>query len=104
MNRSRREFLTFNFKSLFVDTFLSISEELTQPLAADPLDSATANSYFDSYESCYAFMAEVSLEELQQDAAKLGLDCTGLAKHQIAKLIYKVDPALSATSVRRDVG
>jgi hypothetical protein len=76
-------------KNLFVETFQAFSAELAQPLATPPPRLATNNSYFDSFESCYAFLAEVSLEELQQDACNLGLDPTGLDKYQIAKLIYQ---------------
>ena len=89
MDRSRRAFLTLDVKSLFVDTVQAFSEELSQPPVSDPLNLSADYSYFASFESCYAFLAEVSLEELQQDAWKMGLDTTGKDKYEIAKMIFQ---------------
>jgi hypothetical protein len=75
-------------KNLFSDTIQAFSEELAQPPVSDPPHLSADYSYFSSFESCYAFLAEVSLEELQQDAYKLGLDPTGKDKYEIAKMLY----------------
>ena len=88
MDRSRRAFLTLNVKSLFSDTLQAFSEELSQSPVAAPPRSSPDHSYFSSFGSCYAFLAEVSLEELQQDALKMGLDPTGKDKYELAKMIF----------------
>jgi hypothetical protein len=56
---------------------------------ADADDQAEDLSYFASYESCYAFLAEASLEELQEDARQLGLDPAGKDKYEIAKMMFR---------------
>ena len=89
MDRSRRAFLTLDVKSLFANTIQAFSEELSQPPVSDSPNLSADYSYFSSFESCYAFLAEVSLEELQQDACKMGLDTTGKNKHEIAKMIFQ---------------
>lgn len=62
-----------------------------EPAEAD--DQAEDLSYFASYESCYAFLAEASLEELQEDARQLGLDPAGKDKYEIAKMIFRTRQA-----------
>jgi len=88
MDRSRRAFLTFNLKSLFTDAFQSFSKDIAQPPISAPSTIPENHSFFSSFDSCYAFLAEVSLEELQQDAYKLGLDPTGKDKYEIAKMLF----------------
>jgi hypothetical protein len=57
--------------------------ESLRPAVAEPVPA-----YFASYESCYAILAETSLEELQADAITLGIDPAGKDKYQLAREIY----------------
>lgn len=72
--------MTHDIADLFKESYRMLTNEAT----AKP-------DYFSSYESCYAILAEVSLEELQEDARKLGINTEGKDKYQIAKLVYKWD-------------
>lgn len=78
---SRREFLT---KDLFqvISEIKSIWSEEENEKRADQA------KYFSSFASCYAFLAEVPLEDLQNKARGLGLEVEGKAKYQLAKEIF----------------
>lgn len=95
MYRSRRDFLTRNLKEIFIEPIRSFAAEIAPEQDAENQKTASASpavsEYFASYESCYAFLAEVSLEELQQDAISLGIDPTGKDKYAIARLIFDCD-------------
>lgn len=45
--------------------------------------------YFDSFESAYPFLSEVSMEMLYQAAAQVGIDPTGKSKLELAKEVYE---------------
>ncbi|MBQ0067963.1 MAG: hypothetical protein KBS60_07285 [Phascolarctobacterium sp.] len=53
------------------------------------LNEKEQKGYFDSFESAYPFLSEVSMEMLYQSAAQLGIDPTGLSKIELAKLVYE---------------
>lgn len=91
MDQNRRTFLTKGVANLLIEGCRSLAEGLD--IKNDPDDEAANLSYFSSFESCYAFLAEASLEELQEDVRQLGLDPTGKDKYQIAKLIFHVNQA-----------
>jgi hypothetical protein len=88
--QTRRSFLFGNMKQIFVEPICSLTKELKEWQADEtsPAPPATATDYFASYETCYAFLAEVSLEELQQDALRLGIDFAGKSKVELARLIF----------------
>ena len=88
--QTRRSFLLDNMKQIFVEPVCSLTKELKewQEDEALPASPASANDYFASYETCYAFLAEVSLEELQQDALRLGIEFAGKSKYELARLIF----------------
>ena len=44
--------------------------------------------YFASLETCYAFLSEVPLEDLQNAATKRGLVYDGLSKMELARLLF----------------
>ena len=46
-------------------------------------------SYFDSFESCYPFLSEVSMEMLLQAAQQVGVDPKGLSKIELARAVYE---------------
>lgn len=48
----------------------------------DPVD------YFSSIETCYAFLAEVPLEDLQQEALQRNMPFDGLSKFELAKRLF----------------
>mgnify|MGYP007128626083 CR=1 FL=1 len=75
MDASRRKFLKKDLLNFIIES-LRLATRESQP------------TYFSSYESCYALLAETSLEELQADARKLGLDPSGKDKYQLAREIY----------------
>ncbi len=97
MDPFRRTFLTRGVADLLMEGCRSlmkgfaIKNEPAEPADAD--DQAEDLSYFSSYESCYAFLAEASLEELQEDARQLGLDPAGKDKYEIAKMIFRTPRA-----------
>jgi len=104
MNQSRRDFLTFksfNVKDVLVDTVRALSAEVSDRSDSTAPDLSDDSSYFSSFESCYAFLAEVSLEELQQDALQLGMDPAGKDKYQIAKLIFEREKQAPVTETGR---
>lgn len=45
--------------------------------------------YFDSFESAYPFLSEVSMEMLYQAAAQVGIDPTGKSKLELAREVYE---------------
>lgn len=45
--------------------------------------------YFDSFESAYPFLSEVSMEMLYQAAEQLGINPQGLSKLELAKMVYE---------------
>jgi len=54
-------------------------------------DDSTANEpagYFSSLETCYAFLSEVPLEDLQNEAVKRGLSFERLSKIELARLLF----------------
>jgi len=93
LDQNRRSFLTKGVANLLIEGCRSLAEGLDINNAPD--DEAANLSYFSSFESCYAFLAEASLEELQEDARQLGLDPTGKDKYQIAKSIFRINQAKS---------
>jgi hypothetical protein len=44
--------------------------------------------YFASLETCYAFLSEVPLEDLQNEANKRSLAYDGLGKMELARLLF----------------
>ena len=46
-------------------------------------------SYFDSFESAYPFLSEVSMEMLYQAAEQVGIDPTGMSKIELARAVYQ---------------
>lgn len=46
------------------------------------------DEYFSSIDSCYAFLAEVPLEDLQNEAAKRGIPFEGYTKFELAKVLF----------------
>lgn len=90
MDPYRRTFLTRGVADLLMEGCRSLVKGFAiKSVPADADDQAEDLSYFDSYESCYAFLAEASLEELQEDARQLGLDPAGKDKYEIAKMIFR---------------
>ncbi len=47
------------------------------------------HNYFDSFESAYPFLSEVSMEMLYQSAAQLNIDPTGKSKLELAREVYE---------------
>lgn len=45
--------------------------------------------YFDSFESAYPFLSEVSMEMLYQAAAQVGIDPSGKSKLELAREVYE---------------
>lgn len=89
-SQTRRSFLFGNMKQIFVEPICSLAKELQewQDDEASTASPSPAADYFASYETCYAFLAEVSLEELQQDALRMGIDFAGKSKVELARLIF----------------
>lgn len=81
---NRREFLTKDLPSMFKELYLTVADVITD-------DEKKQSKYFRSFESCYPFLAEYTLLEVQQDAMEMGIDPTGKTKLEIARLIYKND-------------
>lgn len=88
MDTSRRNFIKRDLFNFIVESLRSVTKETGPDRKQDPEKRST---YFSSYKSCYAILAETSLEELQADARKLGLDPGGKDKYQLAREIYGRD-------------
>ena len=85
---SRRNFIKRDLINFIVQSLRPVANE-TRPTQKQ--DQEKRSAYFSSYESCYAILAETSLEELQADARTLGLDPAGKDKYQLAIDIYGRD-------------
>lgn len=83
---SRREFLTKDLFKLFKETYEAVSG---QALTEEEKQAQELEEYFKSFKTCYPFLAEASLEELQYDARELGIDPTGISKYELARMIFK---------------
>ena len=53
------------------------------------LDEEEPKDYFESYETAYPFLNEVSMEMLYQAAAQEGIDPTGKSKLALAREVYR---------------
>lgn len=84
----RRNFIKRDLFAFIVESLRPFTKEIWPDRKQDP---EKRSAYFSSYKSCYAILAETSLEELQADARKLGLDPVGKDKYQLAREIYGRD-------------
>ena len=48
----------------------------------------SSDNYFSSLETCYAFLSEVPLEDLHNEAIKRGVPYEGLSKFELAKSLF----------------
>lgn len=80
---NRRDF----FKKAFPAYVYRVTEMFADEAGLNEKESK--KDYFDSFESAYPFLSEVSMEMLFQSAAQLGIDPTGKTKLQLAKLVYE---------------
>ena len=82
--------MDINRRDFFAGTWLR--EALTTPtLEAEVTKEAPpafADDYFSSIETCYAFLSEVPLEDLQQEAVQRGAPYEGLSKFELAKSLF----------------
>ncbi|PKM86942.1 MAG: hypothetical protein CVU87_10665 [Firmicutes bacterium HGW-Firmicutes-12] len=85
---NRRQFLTKELFNFIKDAYDAFNEE-----SATDREKEEENNqeYFRSFEKCYPFLAEVSLEELQCDAKTRGIDSSGKDKYELARLIFNCD-------------
>lgn len=84
MASSRREFITQDL----LGVILEVKELLSFDFTEDEQKGAEKKDYFTSFESCYAFLAEVPLEDLQNAALEKGIAIEGKTKFQLAKELY----------------
>lgn len=83
---SRRDFLTKDFFKLVKDTYDAFTGEA---VSEEEKEAKGLEEYFRSFKTCYPFLAEASLEELQYDARELGIDPTGISKYELARMIFR---------------
>ncbi len=88
MDVHRRNFIKRDLLNFIVESLRPVAPAA---VPARKQDAGERAAYFSSYESCYAILAETSLEELQADARSLGLDPAGKDKFQLAREIYGRD-------------
>lgn len=82
---NRRDFLAKDLPMLFKEIYFTLTDVFVED------ESKKRSKYFRSFESCYPFLAEYTLEEIQQDAMEMGIDYTGKSKLELARLIFKED-------------
>lgn len=51
--------------------------------------ASRCHQYFESFQSCYPLLSEVSLADLQQAAASLGIPAANKSKLELARLIFE---------------
>lgn len=78
----RRDFFTKAFPAYVYRVGEMVAKE-------SGLNEKENKGYFDSFESAYPFLSEVSMEMLYQAATQLGIDPQGLSKLELAKLVYE---------------
>lgn len=82
MGINRRDFFTGHWLSeALTKSTLGITEQETIPTKEE-------NNYFSSIETCYAFLSEVPMEDLLNEARKRGLPSDGLSKFELAKSLF----------------
>ncbi len=87
MDKGRRYFLRRGFAEFCGEVYNSFLQE-SKTEAEKEADSI--DRFFSSWSSCQAFLSEYTMEELQEDARRVGIDCTDLSKRELArKLAYK---------------
>lgn len=79
---NRRDFLSRELPMMFKEVYQAAADIFVAE------DKKKELKYFRSFKSCYPFLAEVSIEEIRQDAMEMGIDPTGKSKLELARLIY----------------
>lgn len=77
-------------RSFFSGTWLKESLSLFETNSDDKkeIEPCPEDNYFQSIETCYAFLSEVPLEDLQNEALKRGIAFEGLSKFELAKILF----------------
>jgi len=79
---NRRDFFSGRWLKAALTTPAADVAEFDDMKANEPED------YFASLETCYAFLAEVPLEDLRNEAVKRGVAFEGLSKIELARLLF----------------
>ena len=79
----RRDFFTRGFPAYI----FKIGEAFVETAG---LNETEKTDYFDSFESCYPLLSEVSYEMMLQAAEQLGIITTGKNKLTLAREIYAI--------------
>jgi len=79
---NRRAFFTGQWLKAALATPNELAAERDDVQVNEPAD------YFASLETCYAFLSEVPLEDLRNEAVKRGLGFEGLSKIELARLLF----------------
>ena len=82
MEINRRAFFTGQWLKTALTSPAELAVERDDVQVNEPAD------YFSSLETCYAFLSEVPLEDLQNEAVKRGLGFEGLSKIELARLLF----------------
>jgi hypothetical protein len=85
---NRRQFLTKELFSFIKEAYYAFNEEA---VTDKEKEDENIQEYFQSFEKCYPFLAEVSLEELKCDAKTRGIDSSGKDKYELARLLFNCD-------------
>ena len=79
---NRRAFFTGQWLKTALTSPAELAVERDDVQVNEPAD------YFASLETCYAFLSEVPLEDLRNEAVKRGLGFEGLSKIELARLLF----------------
>jgi hypothetical protein len=79
---NRRAFFSGQWLKAALKTPVAVVGERDDAIANEPAE------YFSSLETCYAFLSEVPLEDLQNEAVKRGLGFERLSKIELARLLF----------------
>ena len=81
--------MDINRRAFFSGTWLR--DVLTIPASAaetEELKPDCTDGYFSSLETCYAFLSEVPMEDLQNEAIAREVAFEGLSKFELARLLF----------------
>lgn len=85
MDESLRYFLKRGLRDFLVESAAAFQQEYK---TEEEKKAEDLEQFFSSDEACQALLSEYSLEDLQRDAERIGIDPAGHSKRELAKLLF----------------
>ena len=92
MDPSRRHFLKRGLLDYLAESCASFGEECK---TVSQNREESLDRYFLTDDACQALLADYTLEDLQEDARKAGIDPDGLSKRELAKKLFSKSEELN---------